>query len=82
MSHILKGYIGKLNYLKNALIVETSVGTFYIDRTIYNHYNCFGKDVNFYFYIIPSLFNKVYKIIFMDFVKCSKTVVYELYIKN
>lgn len=78
---VLQSYLNRLEYVKNALIIETNRGTFYVDRTEYNHFHCLGKHVNFYFYVIPFLFRKIHKIIFMDFVKLKETVVYENYKK-
>ena len=74
---VLTDYLSQLEHIKNGLIIQTNRGTFYVDRTEYNHFQCLGKHVNFYFYAIPFLFRKIHKIIFMDFVKLKETVVYE-----
>jgi hypothetical protein len=78
---ILTHSLGHLEYLKNALLIETNRGTFYVDRSQFNHFNCVGKDVNFYFYVIPELFNTINKIIVIDLDKYSQTIVYESYDK-
>jgi hypothetical protein len=69
---VLMDKLRQLEYLDNALIIQTKLGIFYVDRTEYNHFHCIGKDVNFYFYTIPDLLKKAVKIIFMDFVKIKK----------
>ena len=74
---VLTGYLRQLEHIKNGLIIETNRGSFYVDRTEYNHFHCLGKHVNFYFYESPFLFKKIHKIIFMDFLKLKETVVYE-----
>jgi hypothetical protein len=76
-SNVFKAYLAKLAYLKNALIVETGGGSFYIDKSSHNGYNCVGKNVNFYFN--DFVFNKIHKIIFMDFDKSKESIVYESY---